>query len=69
MTDVPEKRLREVILCDDFIQYVSLLKKYKSGGYYTFNSRELKQYLNYKLQEVKLMRHGCRQHQMLLPFD
>ena len=69
ITDVPEKRLREVILCDDFIQYVSLLKKYKSGGYYTFNSRELKQYLNYKLQEVKLMRHGCRQHQMLLPFD
>ena len=69
ITDVPEKQLRDAILCDDFVQFVSLLKKYKSGGYYTFNSRELKQYLNYKLNESKQMRRRCQQHQMLLHFD
>ena len=50
VSDVPEERLRAAIISDDFIRYVSLLKKYKSGGYYTFNSRELKQYLDFKLQ-------------------
>lgn len=39
------------ILCDnwDFINYVKSLRKYKSGGYYTFSSKDLENYLNYKL--------------------
>lgn len=47
------------ILCDDpeqlncleteeFLDYVKSLKKYKSGGYYTFSSKDLEQYLNWK---------------------
>lgn len=48
----PNVRLKEVadILRDkDFATYVSLLRKYKSGGYYTFNSKDLEQYVNYCL--------------------
>ncbi|MBQ9812098.1 MAG: hypothetical protein IJM54_02185, partial [Thermoguttaceae bacterium] len=32
---------------DEFGQYVALLKKYKSGGYYAFSSKDLKIYLEY----------------------
>ena len=42
---------------DDFIKYISVLKKYKSGGYYTFNSKELKQYLDFKLSNAALSQH------------
>ena len=43
--------IQEVLCCDDFIQYVKMLKKYKSGGYYTFSSKDLKKYLTFKLGE------------------
>ena len=32
----------------DFMNYVKMLGKYKSGGYYTFSSKELENYLNWK---------------------
>jgi len=31
----------------DFIRYIMLLRKYKSGGYYTFNGKDAEEYLNY----------------------
>lgn len=34
---------------DKFISYISSLKKYKSGGYYTFNSKDLEVFLNYHI--------------------
>ena len=40
-----DKNLRSV----DFMKYVQSLRHYKSGGYYTFNSKELEDYLNYKV--------------------
>lgn len=49
LTDVGERVLRDVLLCDAFIDYVTELKKYKSGGYYTFSSGDLEQYLNFAL--------------------
>lgn len=49
ITEVSETRLREVLFSREFINYIAMLKKYKSGGYYTFSSKELRQYLNYKL--------------------
>ncbi len=52
LTAVPEDILRDVIYNEDFIKYISTLKKYKSGGYYTFNSKELENYLNYKLSNL-----------------
>ncbi len=63
VSDVPEAKLREVLECSDFIKYISVLKKYKSGGYYTFNSRELKQYLNYKLRNEKSIKAKAVQQQ------
>ena len=37
-------------LCsDEFIKYVKALKKHKSGGYYTFTTKHLEKYLNWKL--------------------
>ena len=32
----------------DFMNYVRMLGKYKSGGYYTYSSKELENYLNYR---------------------
>lgn len=49
LTDESEERLRAALLHADFIRYAQALRKYKSGGYYTFNARELKQYLNHAL--------------------
>lgn len=49
LTSVPFEIIENVIKTEDFINYLKILKKYKSGGYYTFNSKELETYLNYKL--------------------
>lgn len=46
--------LCEYILSEEFITYIQSLKNYKSGGYYTFASKDLAQYLNYKLSK----KHG-----------
>ena len=46
---IPEEYIVKALMTDDFIEYIKMLKKYKSGGYYTFNSKELEQYLNCKL--------------------
>lgn len=51
LTDVGESILRDIIENEDFVNYIASLKCYKSGGYYTFNSKDLEQYLNYKLDE------------------
>ncbi len=48
LTEVAESELREMLYCEDFISYISLLGKYKNGGYYTFSSKDLKNYLEYK---------------------
>lgn len=49
LTDVPFSEIENVIKSIDFINYIKALKKYKSGGYYTFNSKDLEDFLNYKL--------------------
>ena len=48
LTEVPEYELKEMLFSDEFVSYISLLGKYKSGGYYTFSSKDLKNYLEYK---------------------
>lgn len=49
LTEIDSTIIKETIISDDFINYIHLLKNYKSGGYYTFSSKDLEQYLNYKL--------------------
>lgn len=49
LTDIPLPLIEQAIKSREFIDYLRILKNYKSGGYYTFNSKDLEQYLNYKL--------------------
>jgi adenine-specific DNA-methyltransferase len=37
--------VKKTLMTHDFINYLKALKKYKSGGYYTFSSKDLEQYL------------------------
>ena len=55
LTDLSEDELRGVLVSDEFEAYVESLGKYKSGGYYTYSSKELQLYLNYKLARVNLL--------------
>lgn len=41
--------IKDALNCDEFILYIKLLGKYKSGGYYTFSSKDVKAFLDYKL--------------------
>lgn len=39
----------EALTSDDFISFIKLLGKYKRGGYYTFSSKDVQCFLDYKL--------------------
>ena len=51
LTTIPENEVRELIVSDEFIEYIKMLANYKSGGYYTFTSKDVEQYLNFKLSQ------------------
>lgn len=51
LTTIPEKEIREMLVSDEFVEYIKMLANYKSGGYYTFASKDVEQYLNYKLSK------------------
>lgn len=51
LTEVSFDVLRSVIKSPEFINYLAVLKNYKRGGYYTYNSKDLEQYLNYKISQ------------------
>ncbi len=46
---IPYNQIKEALLKQKFCDYVSMLGKYKSGGYYTFSSKDVTNYLNYEL--------------------
>lgn len=52
LSDILFDTISGIILSKAFTAYVAALKKYKSGGYYTFNSKELEAFLNYKIQQL-----------------
>ena len=49
LTEIEFEEIERLVKSEDFINYVRLLKNYKSGGYYTFASKDLEHYLNYQL--------------------
>lgn len=51
LTEHPEGL--KVLETQDFMNYVKMLGKYKSGGYYTFSSKELENYLNWNYGKKK----------------
>lgn len=52
ITDVPYELIESIIKSNDFITYLKILKHYKSGGYYTYTSKDLEQFINYKLSKT-----------------
>lgn len=46
----PFSAIKHVLQTKEFITYLSLLKNYKSGGYYSFSSIELEKYLSFRLE-------------------
>lgn len=51
LTDVPYEVLESIIKSDEFIAYLKILKHYKSGDYYTYTSKDLEQFIKYKLSQ------------------
>lgn len=49
LTDIPYEIIKKILISEEFIDYLRILKKYKSWGYYTFSSKDLKYFLDYKL--------------------
>lgn len=49
LTDIEEEKIKKIINDEKFINYIKMLGKYKSGGYYTYSSKDLKKYLEYEL--------------------
>ena len=45
------KTIKKVLMTNEFVEYVSQLGKYKSGGYYTYSSKDISRYLAYMLGE------------------
>ena len=58
LTDIDENELLKILYNKDFISYISLLGKYKSGEYYTFSSKDLKNYLEYKYSQREAIGNG-----------
>lgn len=52
LTAVKKDLIEKIIKNEQFIHYIASLKKYKSGGYYTFNSKDLEMYLNYQIYRI-----------------
>lgn len=50
--DGDEQQLRSAICSDDFANYIRSLKKYKSGGYYTFSSKDVRNFLVYTIYKT-----------------
>ena len=53
LTDIDFKKIEKIIKCEDFINYIKSLKKYKSGGYYNFSSSDLRKYLRWNIGKGK----------------
>lgn len=51
LTNTSLKKIKSIICSNDFIEYLKLLNKCKSGGYYTFSSKDLFKFVNYYLEE------------------
>lgn len=47
--NIPFEDIKNILVSQEFVSYIRLLKKYKSGGYYTFNTKDVEQYINYYL--------------------
>ena len=66
---IPFDTIKDIIVSPDFVEYISLLKKYKSGGYYTYNTKDVEQYINYFVtykSEISYDKSGVSQQDLTL---
>ena len=49
LTDLPIDKIKSILCSQEYIDYVSTIGKYKSGGYYTVSTKDIEKFLNYKL--------------------
>ncbi len=47
LTDIEFQKIKKAIISKEFIEYISMLGKYKNGGFYTYSSKDIKKYLEY----------------------
>lgn len=48
------KKIKKILVSDNFCTFVSLLGKYKLGGCYTFSSKDVTAFLNYQLSKGEI---------------
>ena len=51
LTSEKFERIKDLVTSEEYISYISTLKNYKSGGYYTCSAKDIELYLNYKLSQ------------------
>ena len=51
LSNIQLESIVKVLRTQSFVEYVKSLRKYKSGGYYTFSSKDVERYLNYMLEK------------------
>ncbi|MBR7002054.1 MAG: N-6 DNA methylase [Neisseriaceae bacterium] len=49
LTELPFEEIKDILCQQEFVNYIYSLGKYKQGGYYTFSSKDLLKYLDYKI--------------------
>lgn len=47
LTELSYEELKNILQSKEYIDYVTTIGKYKSGGYYTVNSKEVEKFINY----------------------
>ena len=49
LTELSFNEIKDILWQQEFVDYIQSLGKYKQGGYYTFSSKDLLKYLDYKI--------------------
>lgn len=53
LTEIPFETIKKYICSEEFLEYLKVLNKCKSGGYYTFSSKDLSKFINCCMEEDK----------------
>jgi adenine-specific DNA-methyltransferase len=53
LTDINIEIIKKILISKNYLDYVKTLGKYKSGGYYTVNSKEVEKFINYEYNKRK----------------
>lgn len=61
LTDLDISVFEKILRSDEFFDYVKILKNYKSGRYYTFSSKDLSLFINFKLKDFYHEQFGVSQ--------